>query len=112
MEAKSSKSQEVNEKYNNLQVQDFSKLVFHTFIICTFRFSEVTETYIWIKNVFKKTNIFHLQSLKENLFSLIQTHFFGFVIVMPNYTVKASNVLLIHAVIYVLTVCVEKIMRH
>ena len=43
--------------------------------------------------------IFHFQSRKGTSVSLRQTNFFDFVTVMPNHTLKASNVLLTHAVI-------------
>ena len=59
-----------------------------------------------------QTNVFQFQLLKETLRSLRPKHFFGSVIVMPYHALKASNVLLIHAIIQDLTICVKKIMRH
>lgn len=59
-----------------------------------------------------QTNTFQFESLRGILRSVRPTHFLGSVIVMVIHPLKVSNVLLIHAIIYVLTIFLEKIMTY
>ena len=56
-----------NEKYQNLQAQDSSKLPLHAFDICTFRDRvsnkmEDSQKYNLMKQMFKQTKIFFVSS--------------------------------------------------
>ena len=58
-------------------------------------------------------NIFHFQSMKGTLHSglLFQVCYYRSVIVIPNYTLKVSNSLLVNGINPALTLCVDKIVR-
>ena len=54
----------------------------------------------------------HFSVPKNNFPFLIDQHNSGSVFVIPNHTLKASILLLTHAMIQVLTICDKNIMRH
>ena len=87
----------ITRKNHHLEAKDSSKLLLHSFDICTFQSrvsSKMTDFQKCglIKNVLSQIDIFHFQSLKEFFLFLGKQISFGFVILDWKMVLVASSV--------------------